>query len=216
MKVDENGWKWIQISAGLLASLMPFMCHLHFSALSDYCRVIGYFGQLFITIHTKTIEHHFLKMDVYHKINPSILWPQSSDWLLIVTFITKGSFPPDQLLLDIFPPQYIGHFCLHTIAWNNDSVKVSITNRKGKVRLHAARRLKVPEAEKIYRIYSDACLMSMSQGAGCLWVKGVTAKVRTNLKVAFWRKSLFWPISTQRTSPSVIHRWKAMDPCYDM
>ena len=108
-----------------------------------------------------------------------------------------------------------------TKSWNNDPVKVSITNRKGKVRLHAARRLKVPEAEKIYRIYSDACLMSMSQGAGChgagcLWVKGVTAKVMTNLKVAFWRKSLFWPISTQRTSPSVIHRWKAMDPCYDM
>jgi len=66
MKVDK-------ISAGLHASLMPFMCHLNFSALSDYCWVIGYFGQLFITIHTKIIEHHFLKMDVYHKIDPSIL-----------------------------------------------------------------------------------------------------------------------------------------------
>ena len=123
MKVDENGWKWIQISAGLLASLMPFLCHLNFSALSD-CRVIGYFGQLFITIHTKIIEHHFLKMDVYHKIDPSILWSQSSDWLLIVTFITKGSFPPDQLLLDIFPPQYWSLLSAHNILeqWSGESL----------------------------------------------------------------------------------------------
>ena len=40
------------------------------------------------------IENNFLNMDFYHKINPIIIWSHFSDWLIMITFITKHSSPP--------------------------------------------------------------------------------------------------------------------------
>jgi len=42
------------------------------------------------------------------------------------------------------------------------------------------------------------------------WSRTMTAKISV-FRPLFWRKSLFWPISTKWTPPSVIHGWKAMD-----
>ena len=42
------------------------------------------------------------------------------------------------------------------------------------------------------------------------WSRTMTAKMSV-FRPLFWRKSLFWPIPTQWTPPSVIHGWKAMD-----
>ena len=40
------------------------------------------------------------------------------------------------------------------------------------------------------------------------WSRTVAAKIGV-FRPLFWRKSFFWPISTQWTPPSVIHGWKA-------
>ena len=42
------------------------------------------------------------------------------------------------------------------------------------------------------------------------WSRTMTAKMSV-FRPLFWRKSLFWPIPTQWTPPSVIHGWKATD-----
>ena len=42
------------------------------------------------------------------------------------------------------------------------------------------------------------------------WSRTVAAKIGV-FRPLFWRKSFFWPISTQWTPPSVIHGWKATD-----
>ena len=42
------------------------------------------------------------------------------------------------------------------------------------------------------------------------WSRTMTAKMSV-FRPLFWRKSLFWPIPTKWTPPSVIHGWKATD-----
>ena len=135
--------------------------HFNFSSSSD-CRVIGYFGQLFITVHIKIIENDFLNMDVYHKINPSILSSQSSDWLLI-TSITKGSFPPSS---GYFPTRILVTFVCTDIpktSWNNDPVKVR--NYLGLEQESPTEKRKftpMPPRDwmgpKLKKTYSDACM----------------------------------------------------------
>ena len=47
------------------------------------------------------------------------------------------------------------------------------------------------------------------------WSRTVAAKIGV-FRPLFWRKSFFWPISTQWTPPSVIHGWKATDLLFMM
>ena len=114
-------------------------------------------------------SHHNIKnlplnMDFCHKINPIIIWSQSSDWLTIITFITKRSSPPPPcFFLIFFPPRYGSNFTLmysqniseqwyHNTSWSSRWWR-AITNRRGRVHLHVSRRPHELEAGNIFAIF---------------------------------------------------------------